>query len=183
MGVLPGHNKFVQQALKYGFSLFGLPATSQTIVYQTNDDGTYQKGYPRQGARFVDNGDGTVTDNATGLMWPKDLEVLGVATSWVDSINKAEVFAGAGYTDWRAPNLKELISIFNFGRSLAGENPGWYEIFTTVLSLHFWTSTTYIAGTTYAWAILANTGDVVRALKTINSYRCVCVRLGYPPAA
>jgi hypothetical protein len=45
-----------------------LPATGQTRIAQPHDDGGYQAGCPVQG-RFIDNGDGTVTDRCTGLMW------------------------------------------------------------------------------------------------------------------
>jgi hypothetical protein len=50
----------------------GLPKTGQTMIYQPGDDGFYQMGYPLGGGqRFIDNGDGTIIDMATGLMWKK----------------------------------------------------------------------------------------------------------------
>ena len=45
----------------------GLPKTGQTVQYTSGDDGTYEMGW--SGTRFTANGDGTITDNATGLMW------------------------------------------------------------------------------------------------------------------
>ena len=61
-------------------------------------------------SRFSDNGDGTVTDSATGLMWQK------VANQRMPP-KEAEGFCArlnlAGYTDWRLPNIKELNTILN----------------------------------------------------------------------
>ncbi|MEW6702976.1 MAG: DUF1566 domain-containing protein, partial [Bacteroidota bacterium] len=65
--------------------------------------------------KFVDNGDGTITDNATGLMWMKDDS--GTAMSWENTLNYAEGFEYAGYSDWRLPNAKELQGIVDYTRS------------------------------------------------------------------
>ncbi|MBW2303852.1 MAG: DUF1566 domain-containing protein [Deltaproteobacteria bacterium] len=61
---------------------------------------------------FVDNGDGTVTDKATGLMWQKsgspDPMTWEEARAYAEAANR-EAFAG--YTDWRLPTLEELLSL------------------------------------------------------------------------
>jgi hypothetical protein len=66
---------------------------------------------------FMDNGDGTITDNATGLMWSKDDSGGGMnwkdALSWVQTRNAANYL---GYNDWRLPNAKELQSIVDYNR-------------------------------------------------------------------
>ena len=64
---------------------------------------------------FDDNGDGTVTDTATGLMWQQDDS--GVAMDWEDALSYAENFELAGYDDWRLPNVKELQSIVDYTHS------------------------------------------------------------------
>jgi len=61
---------------------------------------------------FVDNGDGTVTDRATGLMWEqkgasKEVKFLS-ATKYVKKLNKKEF---AGHDDWRLPTIEELYSL------------------------------------------------------------------------
>jgi hypothetical protein len=67
---------------------------------------------------FVDNGDGTITDIATGLMWSKADSGVGMdwedALAWVQQKN-AENYLG--YNDWRLPNAKELQSIVDYTRS------------------------------------------------------------------
>ena len=61
---------------------------------------------------FVDNGDGTVSDNATGLMWSQDDS--GEGLDWEAALAYAEAATTAGYDDWRLPNAKELQSIADY---------------------------------------------------------------------
>ncbi len=58
---------------------------------------------------FVDNGDGTVTDRATGLMWAQADSEVGM--DWIKALQYAEESELAGYDDWRLPNVKELQGI------------------------------------------------------------------------
>jgi len=101
----------------------GLPKTGQTWSYGNEDDGYYKKGYPETGDRFTDNGDGTITDKATGLMWVKDPSQLGgvwgtpgspARQSFVNAIAECETLNYAGHTDWRLPNLFELLSLIKW---------------------------------------------------------------------
>jgi hypothetical protein len=68
----------------------------------TGQDGEYQMGY----SRFTDHGDGTVTDNRTGLMWTKDAN-LGGHMNWEETFDYVKV-GMYGYADWRLPNIREL---------------------------------------------------------------------------
>ena len=60
---------------------------------------------------FVDNGDGTITDKATGLMWQKSGSSRNItwkrARTYVKRLNKGF----AGYSDWRLPTVEELASL------------------------------------------------------------------------
>ena len=61
--------------------------------------------------RFIDNGNGTITDKITGLMWvSKD---NGVPINWPDAIEYCRNLRVGGYTDWRMPTLTELASLYN----------------------------------------------------------------------
>ncbi|MFI3317401.1 MAG: DUF1566 domain-containing protein [Rikenellaceae bacterium] len=64
---------------------------------------------------FVDNGDGTISDLATGLMWAKDDNGKGI--EWTEALPYAEGAELAGYNDWRLPNVKELQSIVDYSRA------------------------------------------------------------------
>ncbi len=103
---------------------------------------------------FKDNGDGTVTDHATGLMWMK--QDSGREMSWKDALAYAEQSTYANYDDWRLPNIKELQSIVDYGRApdvtrSAAIDP----IFQTSIIIneageqdfpYFWSSTTHLDG-------------------------------------
>ena len=78
-------------------------------------DATYAGSQPA----YQDNGDGTVTDLTTGLMWqqdPGDKMIYDLAVAGADS------FSLAGYDDWRLPTIKELYSLILF----SGGDPSSY---------------------------------------------------------
>ena len=69
---------------------------------------------------YRDNGDGTVTDLNTGLMWVRE---RGKKVTWKDAISGAPACRIGGYTDWRMPTIKELYSLINFtGRQARTES-------------------------------------------------------------
>ena len=64
---------------------------------------------------FVDNGNGTITDQATSLTWMQGDSGSGM--DWEDALYNCEALNAAGYDDWRLPNTKELQSIVDYSRS------------------------------------------------------------------
>jgi hypothetical protein len=65
---------------------------------------------------YEDNGNGTVTDWATGLMWQKNPSgVIYCNNSVKDYVKELNNYKFAGYSDWRVPTLEELASICEFG--------------------------------------------------------------------
>ncbi len=64
---------------------------------------------------FTDNGDGTITEAASGLMWAQD--DYGVTLDWQNALAYADSFELAGYSDWRLPDVKELQSIVDYSYS------------------------------------------------------------------
>ena len=79
----------------------------------------YVRGNPAYGINdFKDNGDGTVSDEATGLMWAQ--RDNGEAVNWQEAlawVRQCNATAYLGYTDWRLPDVKELQSIVDYARS------------------------------------------------------------------
>jgi len=71
---------------------------------------------------FADNGNGTVTDYATGLMWMQNDSGKGM--NWQQALEYAEEMEFAGFTDWRLPNAKELQSIVDYSRAPGLTNSG-----------------------------------------------------------
>ncbi len=70
--------------------------------------------------QFVNNGNGTISDNATGLMWMQNDN--GTGLTWENALSYAENLTFSGYSDWRLPNTKELQSIVDYTRSPATTN-------------------------------------------------------------
>jgi hypothetical protein len=100
----------------------GVPKTGQTVTYATGDDGDLQKGTSWPNPRFTDNGDGTVTDNLTGLIWLKNANCFGDRT-WADALTDSGGLAdgscaltdGSSAGDWHLPNVRELHSLISYG--------------------------------------------------------------------
>ncbi len=86
-------------------------------VYYVRGDSTYGTN------NYNDNGNGTVTDVATGLMWQQNDSGTGMnwedALEWVQTKNSENYL---GYNDWRLPDVKELQSIVDYSRSLSETN-------------------------------------------------------------
>lgn len=94
----------------YGLTLFGKDKTFYVMAVRGDE------GYGENA--FTDNGDQTVTDAATGLMWTQNDS--GNAMSWEDALAWAERANDAGYLgydDWRLPNVKELQILVDYTRS------------------------------------------------------------------
>jgi hypothetical protein len=103
-----------------GYPTTAGPSPKLNYVYFVRGDTTY--GFND----FEDNGDGTITDHATGLMWMKDDQGDGVSSGPRSGMTWAEALAFAeqknaesflGYNDWRLPNAKELQGIVDYTRS------------------------------------------------------------------
>lgn len=159
----------------------GLPATGQTKCYDGSlpanevhcasaeypgQDGFYQAGCPSEG-RFIDNGDGTVTDRCTGLMWQKntadfngngrvDQNTTDTPT-WTAALLYCDGLRFAGHEDWRLPNVRELQSIVDYSRT----DPAIAPVFMA-LSSTYWSSSSYLGYTSpeYAWSISFDDGDL-----------------------
>jgi len=84
-----------------------LPQTGQITSYRDHDDGYYEAGLP--GAdRFVDNGDGTVLDRATGLTWVQDVAILIPGATGVHASNQIQAARG-NWADATAYALADLV--------------------------------------------------------------------------
>lgn len=159
---------------RYGI---GVAKTGQTRSYATGDDGDEQRGLPWPEPRFVDHGDETVTDRATGLMWTKDSQPIPIEMNWYDAIKACNDFVFAGYDNWRMPNVRELQSLIDFGAydpALPGDHP-----FTNVqTSAPYWSSTTSMPHSAQAWSVGMLNGNVRRYNKASSLFHVWPVRRG-----
>ena len=109
----------------FGFNFIDGRIKGYPTTYTVPECGTakhfyvlYVRGNTAYGAnQFVNNGNGTITDNATGLMWMQNDNGTGIL--WKDALSYAENLTYAGYSDWRLPDTKELQSIVDYTRSPA----------------------------------------------------------------
>ncbi|PKM99065.1 MAG: hypothetical protein CVU78_08215, partial [Elusimicrobia bacterium HGW-Elusimicrobia-2] len=147
-----------------------LPDTGQTTGYTATagEDNDYNPSATQMS--YTDNGDGTITDNRTGLMWLKDASNYnsGGAQTWKTALSGCEGFSYAGYSDWRLPNRRELFSIVKFEGVAAPFINTTY--FLNTVSGAYWTSTTYVPGGTDAMAVCFNNGSVIGYSKTGDRY-------------
>lgn len=111
--------------------------SAQKISFGAGSDGDLQPGVARS---YVDNGDGTITDRRTGLVWEKKDRSGGVhdqdrTYTWTDNsgnldgtavseflaaLNAGEGFAG--HNDWRIPNIRELVTLVHYGVQASAPN-------------------------------------------------------------
>lgn len=144
--------------------------TGQVTSYSAGDDGELQRGVESQEPRFIDNGDGTVTDKFTGLMWvkaPHQLDGAFGEMGWANALNFCNDLEFAGYDDWVLPNRKELISLLDFGAERPALPDG--HPFTGVQTERYWSSSSYYY-TDHAWNVDMWNGKVGSFNKTGNLY-------------
>ncbi len=170
------------------------PATGQLVSYQTGDDGDLQKGAAHN---YLDNGDGTITDQNTGLVWEKKDRSGGIHdrdntytwdvldTAFIADLNTMPCFAGS--CDWRVPNYHELNTIIDFGATspaigAAFATPCSASCLVTACScmqpFPYWTSTTVVNNTSQAWVVQFDEGRDSYDVKTTTSRRVRAVRGG-----
>jgi hypothetical protein len=160
-----------------------VPKTGQTTPSAAGDDGTWQKGVASPTPRFTDNGNGTVTDKLTGLIWMRNANAFGAQT-WADALSAANGLAdssgdlsdGSKAGDWRLPNVRELQSLVDYCRwnpALPAGHP-----FTNVVSSYYWSSTSYASDpSTTVWVVYFFDGYVYSNDQSSNCH-VWCVRGG-----
>ncbi len=138
------------------------------------DDGDLEYGVVWPNPRFTGNGNGTITDNLTGLTWLKNANCFGTI-SWASALTSCNNLASGscGLTDsssagdWRLPNVKELHSLVHYGFSIptlpnAAGTGKWSsgDPFTDVQLGTYWTSSTFANYTTHAHDVSFYYGQV-----------------------
>jgi len=135
----------------------------------SGQDGAYQMGTDPDFTR--DDATDIVTDNLNGLMWQDD--AVGSTMTWADAGTTCDSLSLGGHDDWRLPSIDELESIVDFGRV----NPAINSVFVNTASYVYWSSTTYVYYTGFAWAVGFDDGDTGAHYKG-NYYYARCVRSG-----
>ncbi len=146
---------------------------------------------------YTDNGDGTVNDDVTGLMWqqcPAGLSGAGCATgsvatyNWYEATGTADAtynpggavdycgdLSTGGYTDWRLPDYHELLGIVDYGQYDPSIDTA---VFPGTPSSHFCSSSSFVLHPNYAWRVFFITGHVWKNFDKANYDNVRCVRGG-----
>ncbi len=124
-------------------------------------------------------GGDVITDSKTKLQWFDPTNNFGfpilltpASGTWTEAIEGCNNLSADGKSDWRLPNINELLTIVD--RSKNSGN-AFYDIFDTVAADTYFSSTTRQDDPTKAWGVNFATGlDAATALKTtVKKYRCV----------
>jgi len=129
---------------------FKLPDTGQTASY-TSTSGE-DVGFIINPPSLTDNGNGTITDNITGLMWQK---VDGGEMTYENATTFCNNLTLGGYTDWRLPNSIELFSINNYNSINPALNTTY---FTQTQAEYWWTNEVRMDDATSVWVVNAGGG-------------------------
>jgi len=149
----------------------------------TGQDGEHQAGVPWPSPRFTDNGDGTVLDHLTGLVWLRDANCFGTTTTWQGALDEANLLqdGSCGLSDqstegdWRLPNVREIASLVNYGvvaPALPFPHP-----FVNVETLNqYGTSTSHDRYPSWSWYRSFNAGSQASNAKTADDFLAWPVR-------
>jgi len=121
---------------------------------------------------FVDNGDGTVSDLATGLLWQQ--ASAPETYIWEKALSYCENLSLAGYDDWRLPNRNELQSIVDYFTS----SPSIDTTFFPDTNGQYLSSTTDAKEPEYAWHVSFSSNSVGSYYKSRDYWRVRAVRAG-----
>jgi hypothetical protein len=126
--------------------------------------------------RFAGNGDGTVTDNLTGLIWLRDANCFG-QRNWANALSDANglqdgscgLTDGSVAGDWRLPNIRELQTLFDHSQHDPALPLGYP--FSGVQTNLYWSSTSdasFPANARHAWFLNGGGGDFPKTAATVS---------------
>jgi len=183
--VIKGNANLVPNSIKNKSTVFGVPGNPNVVDTSTGDAtaadvrkgkqawvdgklliGTATLAPPQPPNRFTDNGNGTITDNLTGLIWTTDGNCPRQKKNWKQTVEYVNNLAAdtcdlqddSKKGDWRLPNIKELQSLIDFSRSkpaLPQKHP-----FKYLLLDYYWSATPNNSAPNKIWVVDINNGSI-----------------------
>ena len=157
---------------------FKLPDTDQTRQVTAGSYVGEDSAYSRNPKSYTDNGDGTITDNNTGLVWeklalPTDHQLMSHSAA-IDKCIDQNTVANEG---WHLPSVKELATLLDFSQASGSKIEQSY--FPNTPQSDFWVSDSSVQDGLKAWKVNFSSGLIQSNSKT-NSYYVRCVINKYP---
>lgn len=121
---------------------------------------------------YVDNGDGTVSNQATGLIWQK--VASETALTWKNALSYCETATTGGYSDWRLPNIRELVSLVDYTRYA----PAFDTTHFSGASDAYWSGSTRYGHGNNGWYVNFSTGSSGYYISKSYQGYARCVRGG-----
>jgi hypothetical protein len=126
--------------------------------------------------RFTDNGDGTVTDNCTKLIWLQDANCFR-PQSWDNANNMAALMtknsgcipSGTSAGDWRLPTVQELQNLIDYSR-YEPALPSGLPFSDVQMGWYYWSSTEFVNYTSNAWHVYFSDGYLGTNVKSNPGY-------------
>ena len=165
---------------KYSYILFTLLISVLFLFLSFSSEAL--KGKRSSDGRYLDNGDGTITDTKTNLMWTKkdSYADTGSCMDWNNSQSYVSSLSTGGHTDWRLPTVKELKTIFEKSKSnnMAFDHDSRFplyldSIFADGAAYGYWSSESLTTGSSHARVLRFNIGDVYDVRRDFCSYEGV----------
>ncbi len=122
-------------------------------------------------AAYIDNGNGTVTDSSTGLMWQQE---TGAYMNWQNALDYCENLSFAGYSDWRLPTIEELRTLVDKSNYNPSIDINYFE---DTFSSYYLSSSNDPFYIDHAWGVYFYYGSDYSLIKT-DDYYVRAVRLG-----
>jgi hypothetical protein len=140
-----------------------------TDCHHTGQDGEFQSGLRWNKPRFIENTH-SVYDSVTDLTWLKrtncDKDMLDWKSAF-DLIEKMNRACKYGYNDWRLPSIVELESLTDMSRHSPALPID--HVFNNVQEF-YWSSTTSMVDTHYAWVLYMQDGAVGVGHKPLSEF-------------
>ncbi|RZB30528.1 MAG: hypothetical protein SRB1_02808 [Desulfobacteraceae bacterium Eth-SRB1] len=121
---------------------------------RASDYGVFSKGKARKQKRFYDNGNGTVTDSLSGLMWTKNANLAKAKIKWPEArkkIRQLNAEKHSGYNDWQLPGVDDLRTLIDYKNTdpvICDHHP-----FIDFKSGSYWSSEINVQSPYYIWCV------------------------------
>ena len=118
-------NSYMKEKIKHELGLLDQHLNDQRLAKETQRITAL---LARSTARFTENGNGTVTDAKTGLMWCTldSLTVANACLGYDEAVAYVESLRTGGHTDWRLPVPDELVTLYKKEPFFPEAEPTWY---------------------------------------------------------